>query len=44
MPYRSYSELFVLAVLAAWASGMSNSEARRSFEASLELADELEAA
>lgn len=31
VPYRSYSEAFVLAVLAAWASGMSNAEIRRSF-------------
>ena len=31
VPYKSYSESFVLAVLAAWASGMSNAEVRRSF-------------
>ncbi len=31
VPYKSYSESFVLAVLAAWASGMSNSEVRWSF-------------
>ena len=31
VPYRCYSELFVLAVLAAWASGMSNAEVGRSF-------------
>ena len=31
VPYKSYSESFVLAVLAAWASGMSNAEVRRAF-------------
>lgn len=31
VPYRSYSERFVLAVLAAWASGASNAEVRDSF-------------
>ena len=31
VPYRAYSEQLVLAVLAAWASGMSNSEVRSSF-------------
>ena len=31
VPYKSYSELFALAVLDAWASGMSNAEVRESF-------------
>ena len=31
VPYKSYSEPFVLAVLRAWASGMSNAEVRSSF-------------
>ena len=31
VPYKSHSEPFVLAVLAAWASGMSNAEVRSSF-------------
>ena len=31
VPYKAYSELFVLAVLAAWASGMTNAEVRDSF-------------
>ena len=31
MPYRAYSELFVLAILAAWASGMSNAQVRDEF-------------
>lgn len=31
VPYRAYSELFVLAVLAAWASGMSNAQVRDEF-------------
>ena len=31
VPYRSYSEMFVIAVLAAWVSGASNSDVRRIF-------------
>lgn len=31
VPYRSYSEAFVLAVLAAWASGATNAEVRGLF-------------
>lgn len=31
VPYKSYSEAFVLAVLAAWASSASNAEVRESF-------------
>jgi len=31
VPYKSYSEAFVLAVLAAWASGKSNAEVRSMF-------------
>ena len=31
VPYKSYSEPFVLAVLHAWASGISNAEVRSSF-------------
>ena len=31
IPYRAYSEGFVLAVLAAWAKGVSNAEVRRRF-------------
>lgn len=31
MPYRVYSELFVLAVLVAWASGMSDAQVRDEF-------------
>ncbi|MBQ2631583.1 MAG: hypothetical protein IJM67_10015 [Atopobiaceae bacterium] len=31
VPYKSHSEAFVLAVLAAWASGASNSQVRESF-------------
>ena len=31
IPYKSYAVAFVLAVLAAWASGMSNSDARKAF-------------
>lgn len=31
VPYRAYSEEFVLAVLSAWASGLSNAQVRREF-------------
>ena len=31
VPYRAYSEKFVLAVLSAWASGSSNAQVRDSF-------------
>lgn len=31
VPYRAYSESFVLAVLEAWASGLSNSQVRERF-------------
>lgn len=31
VPYRAYSEAFVLAVLAAWASGKSNAQVRNEF-------------
>lgn len=31
VPYRAYAEAFILAVLAAWASGASNTEVREAF-------------